>query len=140
MAALRRARSVRSMEECLKSVSDVMRAGVVSVAHSISLDAVARAMREHGVHGVLVVGDDAEILGWVTARGVLRHGPAQWRHVKAGEAVDEPCVGVVPSASVTSAIGTLLDSDATRLAVIRPGSRVPDGVVSEVDLVAHLSR
>jgi CBS domain-containing protein len=127
------------MRESLKSVSDVMRCGVVSVSQSTSLAAVARVMREHNVHGVLIVGDDGEPLGWVTARGLLAQHGADWRRVAAGEAISEPCVRVVPSASISTAIDTLLGSQASRLAVIRPGSRTPDGVVSEVDLVAHLS-
>jgi CBS domain-containing protein len=128
------------MRESLKSVSDVMRSGVVSVSGSTSLEAVARVMREHGVHGVLVVGDDGDPLGWVTARGMLGHHGADWRRVAAGEAIDEPCVRVVPSASVAAAIDALLGSKASRLAVMRPGSRTPDGVVTDIDLVAHLSR
>lgn len=128
------------MRESLKSVSDVMRSGVVSVSESTSLDAVARVMREHNVHGVLVIADDGELLGWVTARGLLGHPATQWRRLGARQAISEPCVRVVPSASVTEAIDALLGADATHLAVIRPGSRTPDGVVSDIDLVAHLTR
>jgi CBS domain-containing protein len=128
------------MRESLNSVADVMRCGVVSVSRSTSLDAVARVMREHGVHGVLVVGDDGEPLGWVTARGLLAHHAADWHRVRAGDAINESCVRVVPSASVPSAIDTLREAGVTRLAVMRPGSRTPDGVLSEIDVVAHLSR
>lgn len=128
------------MQESLKSVSDVMRCGVVSVSESTSLAGVARVMREHHVHGVLVIGDDGELLGWVTARGLLGHRAADWRRVDARQAISEPCVRVVPSASVPEAIDALLGAEATHLAVMRPGSRTPDGVVSDIDLVAHLSR
>lgn len=135
MTAAYRAR----MRESLKSISDVMRSGVVSVAESTSLDAVARVMREHGVHGVLVVADDGELLGWVTARGLLAHRSADWRRFEARQAISEPCVRIVPSASVATAIETLLGGDANRLAVVRPGSHMPDGVVSDIDLVGHLA-
>lgn len=128
------------MREALNAVSDVMRSGVVSVSESTSVAAVARVMREHRVHGVLVLADDGTPRGWVTARGMLRHDAARWGRLKASEAVCEPYVTVVPSARVPEAIQQLLDSDATRLAVTRPGSRTPDGVVSDIDLVAHLSR
>lgn len=128
------------MKESLKSVSDVMRPGVLSVSRSTSLKSVARVMREHGVHGVLVVGDDGALLGWVTARGLLGHHADDWRRLEAGGAITEPCVTVVPSASVPSAIDTMLDAGATHLAVMRPGSHTPDGVLSDIDLVGHLSR
>jgi CBS domain-containing protein len=139
MAAGAAAHSLATMRESLKAVSDVMRCGVVSVSRSTSLEAVARVMCEHDVRGVLVVGGDGAPLGWVTARGLLAQHAADWRRVAAGQAISEPCVRVVPSASVASAIDTLLGSQASRLAVMRPGSRTPDGVVSEGDLVAHLS-
>ena len=128
------------MLQSLKVVSDIMKSGVISISETTSLKATARVMREHRVHGVLVVADDGELLGWVTARGVLRHRESDWRRLKAGEAISEPCISIAPSASVTSAIDALLDADVTRLVVLRPGSRTPDGVVSDADLVAHLSR
>ena len=128
------------MKESLKTVTDVMRPGVVSVSASTTFRAVGRVMRDHAVHGVLVVDDDGEPLGWVTARGMLRHLDGDWRRLKAGEALSEPCVRVVPSQSISAAIATMLDADASHLAVTRPGSRMPDGVVSDIDLVGHLSR
>jgi CBS domain-containing protein len=128
------------MERSLKVVSDIMKSGVISISETTSLKATARVMHEHQVHGVLVVADDGELLGWVTALGVLRHREADWRRLKAGEAISEPCVSVAPSATVPSAIDVLLDAGVTRLLVLRPGSRTPDGVVSDADLVAYLSR
>ena len=128
------------MQQSLKVVSDIMKSGVISISETTSLKATARVMHEHRVHGVLVVADDGELLGWVTARGVLRHRGSDWRRLKAGDAISESCVSIAPSASVSGAIDALLDADVTRLVVLRPGSRTPDGVVSDADLVAHLSR
>ena len=128
------------MKESLKSVSDVMRPGILTVSSSTSLKSVARVMREHGVHGVLVVSDDGGLLGWVTARGLLSHRADDWRRLEAAQAISEPCVSVVPSASLPSAIDTMIDGGVTHLAVTRPGSHTPDGVVSDIDLVGHLSR
>lgn len=129
------------MRQSLQCVADVMRPGVVVVSRSTTLDGVARVMREHHVHGVLVTADDGELLGWVTARGLLRHSePGEWRRSAAHDAISEPCIGVVPSATVAAARDAMLEADVSRLAVIRPGSRVPDGVVAEIDLVGHLSR
>lgn len=140
MAGQFTARSVQTVERALESVSDVMRAGVLSVSESTSLKSVARVMREHGVHGVLVVADDGELLGWVTAAGLLRHLAADWRRLKAVDAISEPCVSVVPTSAVSAAVDIVLDADATHLVVMRPGSRTPDGVVSDIDLVTHLCR
>ena len=128
MARAPRARSVTTMCESLKAVTDIMRSGVVSVSRSTSLEGVGRAMREHGVHGVLVVDDhDGELLGWVTARSLLLHHGSDWTHHTAGQAISESCICVVPSASVTEAINAMLDANATRLAVVRPGSQRPTG-------------
>lgn len=124
------------MKQSLQCAADVMRSGVVSVSRSTSLDRVAHAMREHEVHGVLVVSDDGQMLGWVTPRGLLRHPGTQWLHVHADQAIDEPCVSVVPTAGIAAAIDAMLGRDVTHLAVVRPGSRTPDGVISQTDLVA----
>ena len=129
------------MQQSLQFVADVMRPGVVSVSRSTTLDAVARVMREHHVHAVLVTADDGRLLGWITARGLLRHRkPQDWRRLGAGDAISEPCVSVVPSATVAGAIDTMLDADVSHLALIRPGSHTPDGVVAEIDLLGHLAR
>jgi CBS domain-containing protein len=128
------------MQQALKSVSDVMRAGVLSVSESTSLKSVARVMREHGVHGVLVVADDGALLGWVTARGLLRHRAEDWRRLEASDAISEPCVSVAPTSGVSVAVDALLEADATHLVVMRPGTRTPDGVVADIDLVTHPCR
>ena len=132
--------TVRDMDHSLKTVADVMRHGVLTVSESSSLRAVAQVMHEHRVHGVLVVGDGGDPLGWVTARGLLAHRGEDWRRIKAGAAIGEPCVRVAPSASVGSAIDTMAGAEATHLVVMRPGCRTPDGVVSDLDLVAYLAR
>ena len=103
----RRGVTVRRMEHSLKAVADVMRPGVLSVSESSSLRAVAQVMHEHRVHGVLVVADDGELLGWVTARGLLAHRDEDWRRIKAGKSIGEPCVRVAPSVTVSSAIETM---------------------------------
>ena len=128
------------MKDSLKSVSDIMRCGVVTISEATTLEGAARVMREHAVHGVLVVADDGELLGWVTARGLLAHHAEDWRRRKVREAISEPCVRVAASSPVPTAIAAMLDAAATHLVVIRPGSTMPDGVVSDLDLVAHLSR
>jgi len=138
MARRLAARRVPTVQQSLKSVSDVMRAGVLSVSESTSLKSVARVIIEHGVHGVLIVADDGDLLGWVTARGLLRHPAADWRRLKAADAISEPCVSVVPTSAVSAAVDAVLEADATHLVVMRPGSRTPDGVVSDIDLVKHL--
>ena len=129
------------MQQSLQFVADVMRPGVVSVSQSTTLDAVARVMREHHVHAVLVTADDGQLLGWITARGLLRHPkPQDWRRIGADEAISERCVSIIPSATIAAAIDAMLGADVSHLAVIRPGSHTPDGVVAEIDLLGHLSR
>jgi hypothetical protein len=47
---------------------------------------------------------------------------------------------VAPSSGVEAAVDAMLEAGSTHVVVIRPGSWTPDGVVSDIDLVAHLSR
>lgn len=128
------------MQHSLRSVSDIMRHGVISVSGSTTLDAVARVMAEHSVHAVLVVADDGDLLGWVTPRGLLREPAERWHHVAAAHAIEQPCVPIVPSANIAAAVDALLEGEVSHLAVMRPGARTPDGVVSEIDLVAAQAR
>lgn len=63
----------------------------------------------------------------VTAREMLRHRSEDWPHVEAAGAISEPCVSVVPSATVAAAIDTVLAADATRLSHYATGE--PAGCV-----------
>jgi CBS domain-containing protein len=121
-------------------VRDIMRAGVVTVSAGASLRRVARALREHRVHAVLVVGDDGAPLGWATVRGLLHNHARDWELADAGHAIAEPAVHVPPSATARDALTAMLAADVSRVLVVRVGDVAPEGVVAESDLVALVAR
>jgi len=121
-------------------VREIMRTGVVSVPAAASLRRVARALREHRVHAVLVVGSDGAPLGWVTVRGLLHNHARDWELADAGSAITEQAVCVPPSSTVREALGAMLATNVTRVLVIRPGDVAAEGVVSDSDLVGLVAR
>jgi CBS domain-containing protein len=120
---------------------ELMTPGVVALPDSAALRVVFEAMRDHRVHAVLVVDrTSAEPRGWVTSRALLTHAATELGLVDAGHAIDEPVVALGPSATAGEAIERMLASGACRVAVRHDHARLPEGVVTDLDLVALLVR
>jgi CBS domain-containing protein len=117
-------------------VRDVMTPGVVSIPADAPIRRVHETMLAHGTHAVLVV--DRETggpVGWVTARGLLRWAACVGTVTTAKQAISEPARTISPRASVREALAMLLDEDVSHLLVAHPRSRMPEGVVAEIDIV-----
>lgn len=120
---------------------ELMTPGVVAVPEDASLASVFGAMRAHRVHAVLVTsGDDGGPLGWVTSRSLLAHVLTDLDLAPAGRAIDEPAVSLPPVATAAEAVELLRERDARRIAVCRAPARLPEGVVTDLDLVELLTR
>jgi CBS domain-containing protein len=118
-------------------VRTIMRAGVISVPSDASIGQVQRALVAHNVHAVLVVdAQTGDTVGWATARGVLEHMLADTALTPAYAAVTEPAEFVEPAASAEDALRRMLATGCQRLLVRRHAASPPEGVVSEMDLVA----
>lgn len=119
-----------------REVRDVMTPGVVSVPADASLPRVHGALLAHGVHAVLVVDQHrGQALGWVSARGVLTAIAAGGGPRTAHQAISEPVTRISPSASAREAMAALVEPGVTHL-LVSHGDRMPEGVVSALDLVA----
>jgi CBS domain-containing protein len=119
-----------------ETVREVMTPGVVTIAEDASLTQVCRAISAHGVHAILVVGRDAGTpLGWVTARGLLGWLGRDHAFSSAREAVTEEAVTIEPSASVREALVALSQPGTSHLLVAHASHLLPEGVVSDIDLV-----
>jgi CBS domain-containing protein len=93
-------------------------------------------MHAHGVHAVLVL--DAypgAPVGWVTSRVLIARLLDSTPFVPAVDAATEPVTAIVPSASVADAIRALRAPGVTHLLVTTGPAAVPQGVVSETDIV-----
>lgn len=120
---------------------DLMTPGVVALPDSAALRVVFEAMRDHRIHAVLVVDrQSAEPLGWITSRALLAHAATELGLVTAGTAVDEQVVALEPSATAGEAIERMLASGASRVVVRHAHARLPEGVVTDLDLVELLVR
>jgi CBS domain-containing protein len=118
-------------------VREFMTPGVLTIAEDASLRQAYRAMVAHSVHAVLVVGRmEGRPLGWVTARGLLGWVGRDPTIASAREAITERAATVDPSATAREALNALCQAGTSHLIVCRDSKAMPEGVVSELDLIA----
>ena len=120
-------------------VRDLMTPGVVTIAEDASLVHAYRAMVVHSVHAVLVIGRaEGRPLGWVTSRGLLSWVGYDQGLACVREAVTERATVIDPSATVREALRALSQPGTSHLLVCKTTQSIPEGVVSELDLVAFV--
>lgn len=118
-------------------VRDFMTPGVLTIAEDASLRHVYRAMVAHSVHAVLVVGrNEGRALGWVTARGLLGWVGRDQALASARDAVTERPATIEPGATAADALRALSQAGTSHLLVSGRRDATPEGVVSELDVVA----
>jgi CBS domain-containing protein len=121
-------------------VRDFMRPGVIALAEDASLRHAERAMIRHGVHAILVLGTTGRPVGWITSRGILRWLSHDLGLVQTGQAVSEPPTYIDPGASAHDAVTALSDGAVSHLLVARAPGETPQGVVSDLDVIALCTR
>jgi CBS domain-containing protein len=130
-----------TQERLATPVSSIMRPGVISIAENASLLLAKRAMIRHGVHAVLVVGEeDGRALGWVSADGLLSWLERDLSALPASRGIAEAAYRVEPGDSAHDALEALLKPGVTHLVVASAASQTPHGVVSAMDLVELVTR
>lgn len=118
-------------------VHQLMTPGVVSVPEDTSLRQVYRAMTAHSVRAVLVVGrTEGKPLGWVTARGLLGWIDKDDALASARDAITERATFIDPGATARDAVVALLQAGVSHVLVRRADDSMPEGVLSDLDLVA----
>ena len=118
-------------------IRDFMTPGVLTIAEDASLAHVYHALVAHSVHAVLVVGrTEGKPLGWVTARGLLSWVGADRSLASASDAITERPATISPSASAREALRALSQPGTSHLLVCRMEDTSPEGVISELDIVA----
>lgn len=119
-----------------RTVREIMRPGVITIAEDASLAQAYRAMTSHGVNSVLVVGArHGTPLGWVTARGLLDWVDRDPTLTRVHQAISEEPVAIHPSANVREAVAALSRPGVLQLMVTRRDDRTPQGVVSASDVI-----
>jgi CBS domain-containing protein len=123
------------------SVRDVMSPGIIVVASDTTVAACAAIMYERRTHAVLVVDDRSrEPLGWVFHRDVLRHLRSDPLTTVAADVVSAEPAYIDPEATVDEAAERMVQENITHLLVGKSPDRIPEGVISSWDLVAHYAR
>ena len=122
-------------------VRDFMRPGVIAVSDDASLYQAQRAMVRHGVHAILVLGRaTGRPLGWVTTRGMLQWISHDLGLVQASRGVTEEPTYIEPGATANEAVQALSGAGVSHLLVTRLPGETPQGVVSDLDVIALCTR
>ena len=118
-------------------VRDIMTPGVLTISEDASLRQAERALIVHKVHALVVVGrHHARPLGWLTARGLLSWIERDASVACARDAITERPEQIEPSASAHEALIAISQPGVSHLLVCRVQGGAPEGVISELDLVA----
>jgi CBS domain-containing protein len=122
-------------------VRGYMTPGVVTLVEDASLRQAFGAMVAHHVHAVLVVGRERGLpLGWVTARGLLPYLESEDDMVYVRDAVSEEPRAIEPSATIREAVVALSQPGTSHLLVTPRTGVAPEGVLSDLDLMAVARR
>jgi CBS-domain-containing membrane protein len=136
-------------------VGHIMTSGVVTIPENASLHEVYRTLVTHQIHSVLVVGQTTfKPLGWVTARGLLtwlcRDHTAPRSHVSwlngddgmtcARDAITQEPVSIPAWSTAREAVSGLQQPGVSLLLVSARPDLPPEGVLSDLDLVALAAR
>jgi len=118
------------------AVREFMTPGCVVVSQAASVADAASAMASHRVHAVLVVGSrNGTPLGWVTHRGLLGWIGRDRSLARASEAITEQVRAIPAHESLRTAIYALSLAGTTHLLVRSRPNELPEGVLSDFDLV-----
>jgi CBS domain-containing protein len=118
-------------------VREIMTPGVVSIPEDASLIHAYRAMVAHSVRALLVVGrTEGRPVGWITARGLLGWVGRDESLTSARDAITERPHAIEPNATAREALIALSQAGVSHLLVRRAEDAMPEGVVSDLDLIA----
>jgi CBS domain-containing protein len=141
-------------------VKDVMSTHPISVQKTSSFKQLAAGLRQFRVSGFPVVGDDAKVVGVVSAADMLAKQALDGGHdgipgmitgilrrrelrkaagVTAGELMTSPAVTVAPEDTVEHAARLMYSRGLKRLVVVDAGGRVA-GIISRTDALAVFDR
>jgi CBS domain-containing protein len=115
------------------TVRRVMSAPAVTATPHTGAGELARLLREHGVSGVPVVGEDGRPLG-VVSEADLPPAKEPSTAATAGELMSAPAITVSPEAWLSEAAGLMRERGVRRLVTVGRDGRVA-GVVTRTDLL-----
>ena len=124
-----------------RTAEDVMTPGVVTISESASLRRTYRSLVAHRVHAVLVVGrTTGKPLGWVTARGLLNWVVRDDTVACARDAITHEPASIQPGEPIRHALTALEQPGISQLIVAERPDVAPEGVLSDLDVIALAGR
>jgi CBS domain-containing protein len=122
-------------------VRNAMTPGVITISEHASVRQAFKALTTHRVHSLLVVGGaNGKALGWVTAHGLRSQVTRDDSLISVRDAITHEPASIQPSATVRQALTALGQPGITQLLVATRPDTFPEGVLSDLDVVALAAR
>jgi len=129
-----------------KKVSDVMTRGVVTVKFYEPLSEVLKQMVRENISAVVVVSDDGEAMGIVSAYDIMRDlkdkSQAEFKSMVAEDVMTPFTISITPDRTLQEAAEIMVEKRIHRLPVLHSveyKGRVPVGIISATDIVRVLT-
>lgn len=127
-------------EQLGKAVRDVMHRGVVTCGVDTPVLAITQLMAKNRTDVVALVDADAEVVGMVTARDLMRAYMEDTAELKAEDVMQPHAAVVTPDTLVIEAVHIMLDRGISHLLIKGEARReVPVGIVSATDIVRAMA-
>ncbi|ABK18358.1 CBS domain-containing protein [Syntrophobacter fumaroxidans] len=122
-------------------VMSLMRRGAVTCTENMSVREVAQIMVVNRIYYCVVVNEDHEVLGVISARSILRGFGMDLDRTKAGDILLHYTVTITPRSPLKEAINLMCRRKIEHLIVVsdHPGSKTILGLLHAEDIVARMA-
>jgi CBS domain-containing protein len=126
------------------TVLQAKRYGVYSCSEDVTLVYAAQLMVQEDVSGLVVTDQEGNLVGIITRTDLLRafRTSPEWRNQRVGDFMNRDVVTVTPHDHLHHVADLLINKQIHRVVIveIEDGKKRPIGVISDADLVFHMTR
>lgn len=126
------------------TVLEAKRFGIISCLADSTLEQAIQRMVEEDISGLVVIDAQGYLAGIITRTDLLRayQQSPDWKERKVSEYMKTEVISVTPNEPVSRVIQLLVEHQIHRLVIVhKDGDKLrPVGVISDADLVYHMSR
>jgi len=118
-----------------------MRRGAITCGEDTSVREVSQIMVVNRVRYCVVVNDQHEVVGIISARSILKAFGKDLGQTKARDILLPYTITITPNSTMREAIGLMTKKRIEHLVVVsdRPGSKAVYGILSAADIVRHMA-
>jgi CBS domain-containing protein len=126
------------------TVLQAKRYGIYSCSEDVTLVYAAQLMVQEDVSGLVVTDHEGNLVGIITRTDLLRafRASPEWRNQRVSDFMNRDVVTVTPHDQLHHVADLLINKQIHRVVIveIEDGKKRPIGVISDADLVFHMTR